>query len=65
MTIEHVPVVGQPSTHAEERAILIFDTETGRKIGHSPHVKVEQTKYSKRGGTITTTLKITHVKDAQ
>lgn len=62
--IEHVPVVrhheDQPAT---ERAIVIFDLETGRRIGHSPHCKIEQVDYKKHRGTITTTLKIRTIKD--
>lgn len=61
--IEHVAVVGRPSQHADERVTVVFDGETGRKIGHPPNYRVEQVKCSKRDGTITTTLKITHVRD--
>lgn len=59
--IEHLPVVGQPSAHATERAIVVFDTETGRRIGHSPHCKVEQLEVDKTDGVITTTLQITPI----
>lgn len=60
--IEHHPVVGPPAENAEERAILVIDLATGRKIGASPHVKVEQVDVKKYRGAITTTLKITPLK---
>lgn len=63
--VEHVPVIGQPSQQADERAIVIFDCETGRKIGASPHVKIEQVSVTKTRGTITTTLKIRPIKGKQ
>ena len=62
--IEHVPVVRH---HADEsahnRTIIVFDTDTGRRIGHSPHCTVKQVSYEKVGGTVTTTLEITPIKD--
>jgi hypothetical protein len=61
-TVEHVPVIGEPSKQAEDRVHVIFDAETGRRIGHSPHAKVEQVKYSVTKGVITMTLKITPFK---
>lgn len=58
--IEHHPIIGQPPKHAEERAVVVFDAATGRRIGHSPHVQVEQTsRKQNKDGTITTTLKFT------
>ena len=65
MTIHHVPVVGPPPEDAVERAIVVFDTKTGKRIGHSPHVRIEQVMHRKgKDGAITTTLKITPLKDA-
>lgn len=60
--VEHHPVVGTPAATATERAIIVFDLETGTKIGASPHVKVEQVEVSKSRGTIITTLKIRPLK---
>lgn len=60
--VEHAPVVGQPSAHAEERVIVVLDAETGRRIGHSPHRNVEQVSREKKRGVITTTLKIRPLK---
>jgi hypothetical protein len=58
--IEHHPIIGAPSHHAEERAVVVFDTATGRRIGHSPHVLVEQTSRRRnKDGSVTTTLKLT------
>ena len=42
--------------------MVVFDAATGRKIGASPHVHVEQTSYKNKDGVITTTLKITPLK---
>jgi hypothetical protein len=62
-TVEHVPVIGEPSKQAEDRVHVIFDANTGRRIGHSPHAKVEQVAYTTtKRGVITTTLKITPIK---
>lgn len=63
-TITHVPVVGTPSDHPHGHAVVIFDAETGRHIGHSPNYKIEQVSVDKKRGTVTTTLKIRHMKDA-
>ena len=58
--IEHHPIIGQPSQHAEERAVVVFDSKTGRRIGHSPHILIEQTsRRVNKDGSITTTLKLT------
>ena len=60
--VHHVPIVGRPPSDGEVRATVIFDATTGRKIGASPHVKVEQVTYDEADGVVTTTLKITPVK---
>lgn len=60
--VHHVPVVGQPEAEGEVRALVVFDAQTGRRIGHSPHVNVEQTRLKAVDGGFTMTLKITLVK---
>ena len=62
--VHHVPIAGEPSDHPHGHAVVIFDAETGRKIGQNPNYKVEQVSVEKRGGTVTTTLKIRHIKDS-
>lgn len=63
--VEHVPVVRHhEDLPAVERAIVVFDLDTGRRIGHSPHCTVEQVDYKKSRGVITTTLKIKPIKDS-
>jgi hypothetical protein len=57
--IHHVPIVGRPPAEGEVRHTVIFDSKTGRKIGSSPHVHVEQTSYDEVDGVVTTTLKFT------
>jgi hypothetical protein len=65
MAVKHV-AVSEAVDPDKAHAIIILEAETGRRVGHSPNYVVEQTKYTKdKNGTITTTLKITHVKDAQ
>ena len=58
--IEHVQVVRHHADlPAEHRAHVVFDTDTGRRIGHNPDCVVEQLSYEKADGVITTTLRIT------
>lgn len=63
MNVHHVPVVGPPPEPHEDRVTIVLDAKTGRRIGHSPHVKVEQVLHRKTGDGIKTTLKITPLKD--
>lgn len=63
-TITHMPVVGSPSDHPHGHAVVVFDAETGQRIGHNPNYTVEQVSVEKKRGTITTTLKIRHIKDS-
>jgi hypothetical protein len=62
--VHNVPVVGEQSDHPHGHAVVIFDADTGQHIGHNPNYKVEQVSLEKSRGTVTTTLKIRHVKDA-
>jgi hypothetical protein len=63
-SVHHIPVVGEQSDHPHGHAVVVFDAETGQTIGHNPNYKVEQVSLEKSRGTVTTTLKIRHVKDS-
>ena len=64
--VETVQVVRHHADEpAENRVHIIFDADTGRRIGHSPAHTVDQVSYTKsRSGVITTTLKIKPAKGA-
>lgn len=63
MSTHHVPIVGPPPEPHEDRVTIVFDGKTGKRIGHSPHVNVEQVMHRTTGAGIKTTLKITPIKD--
>jgi hypothetical protein len=62
--LHHVPIVGAPSDHPHGHAVIVFDADTGKVIGNNPTYVVEQVAVEKKRGTVTTTLKIRHVKDS-
>ncbi|HWV46749.1 MAG TPA: hypothetical protein VN039_12160, partial [Nitrospira sp.] len=59
-----MPVVGSPSDHPHGHAVVVFDAETGQRIGHNPNYVVEQSRLKKVDGGFSMTLKLRHIKDS-